>query len=173
MAGKDGRKKKKKGEPRVRVAPIAPHADILAWRRENLRQLTAQRGGPTALAAKLGYRGPSFISQMTGPRANRVVTEAIARWIEQQLRLPAGSLDQPPASGLEHIGGEPVAAEPPPVPVDEPLFLQVADVLRPLLMRTPLPKAKAHQVFAQVYRDAEQRGSVDAQLAEDLIRLAS
>jgi hypothetical protein len=46
-------------------------------------------------------------------------------------------------------------------------------VLRPLLPATPLPRDKAHAIFARVYADAEKRGTVDAELARDLVRLAS
>lgn len=156
---------------------VSAQDDVLTRRRYNLRAVAAQRGGPTGLAKVLGYEGPSYISQMIGPQHKRPITEKTARHIEQAVGLPTGWLD------LDHghfgdapsSGARPAAAAPEPqaVPVDEPLFLQVAAVLRPLLQATPLPRDKAHVVFVRVYGEAEKSGTVDADLARDLVRLAS
>lgn len=145
--------------------------DVLARRRQNLRTLAAQRDGVTGLAKRLGYSGPSYLSQMIGPQHNRPISERTARHIEAELDLPAGWLDQDHG----HFAGEVKVEEAPlvAVPIDEPLFLQVADVLRPLLVAHPLTRDKAHMVFARVYADAEKRGQVDAELARDLVRLAA
>jgi hypothetical protein len=155
---------------KVRKAPRAAQQEILARRRNNLRAIAAQRGGVTGLAKPLGYSGPSYLSQMIGPQHNRPITEGTARHIEQALGLAIGWLDQDHGYFIEPTNG--AASEPQTVPVDEPLFLQVADVLRPMLAETPLPKEKAHAVFARVYAMAERTGSVDPEFARDLIRLA-
>lgn len=63
-------------------------------RRENLRRLIEQWGGPTSLAMKLGYSNASFLVQMAGPHPIRDVSERTARKIEGKLDLPRGSLDQ-------------------------------------------------------------------------------
>lgn len=67
-------------------------------RRENVRALVELRGGVSKLSRALGYKNPSFISQMAGPEPTRDITEKTARRIEQVLNLPMGSLDLPPGS---------------------------------------------------------------------------
>lgn len=66
-------------------------ADIQALRKRNLRALIKQWEGPTNLAKKLRYSGPSYLSQMIGPA--KPITEKTARFIEQELDLPAGWMD--------------------------------------------------------------------------------
>lgn len=63
-------------------------------RRSNLRALIGDRGGLTDLSNRLGYKNPSFLSQMAGPNPTREITEKTARKIEQSLRLAPGTLDQ-------------------------------------------------------------------------------
>lgn len=63
-------------------------------RREKLRALIEKHGAGN-LATKLGYRQPSFLSQMAGPTPTRDVTEKTARKFERDLDLPNGYLDQP------------------------------------------------------------------------------
>ncbi len=64
-------------------------------RRANVRQLIGERGGLTDLSKRLGYKNPSFLSQMTGPEPTREITEKTARKIEKALSLDPGSLDKP------------------------------------------------------------------------------
>jgi hypothetical protein len=68
---------------------------IFEIRRENLRELAAART-TTGLAKILGYRHPSFISQMIGPNPTREITEKSARSYERKLSLESGYLDRPP-----------------------------------------------------------------------------
>lgn len=77
--------------------------DLQARRKKNLRALIKQWEGPTNLARKLHYRGPSYLSQMIGP--HKPVTEKTARAIEAALALPNGWLDADHAtpSGAGHI----------------------------------------------------------------------
>ena len=70
---------------------------ILEIRRENLRALAAALS-TTGLAKKLGYRHPSFISQMIGPNPTREITEKSARSYERKLNLEGGYLDRLPLS---------------------------------------------------------------------------
>ena len=79
---------------------------VNALRRENLRALVGERGGLTDLSNKLGYRNPSFLSQMIGPNPSREITEKTARKIEQTLRLEAGALDRPVAYAKAPAGAE-------------------------------------------------------------------
>lgn len=62
-------------------------------RRENLRKLTHQWGGPTSLAKKLGHANGSYLAQLAGPNPSREVSERVAREIETKLGLPANWLD--------------------------------------------------------------------------------
>ena len=66
-------------------------------RRSNLRALIGERGGLTDLSNRLGYKNPSFLSQMAGPNPTREITEKTARKIEQTLRMEPGALDRPVA----------------------------------------------------------------------------
>ena len=71
-------------------------------RRENLRALMAQWGGPTSLAKKLGHANGSYLAQLAGPNPSRDVSERVAREMEGKLGLPIGWLDQDhPNSGRQ------------------------------------------------------------------------
>lgn len=85
--------------------------DLYSTRRRNLRALIDQWDGPVKLARHLGHSSASFLSQLTGPRHNREITEKVARAIERKTGLPTGWLDQ-----AEHT---------PPPPVDETKLLRV------------------------------------------------
>lgn len=67
---------------------------ISNYRRENLRRLIKENGGPLALATKLGYTNSSFLVQMVGPSPIREVSERTARSYEKQLGLDTMSLDK-------------------------------------------------------------------------------
>ena len=54
-------------------------------RRENLRALMREWGGPTSLAKKLGHSNGSYLAQLIGPHPSRE--------IEGKLALPLGWLD--------------------------------------------------------------------------------
>jgi hypothetical protein len=76
--------------------PKAVLANVMLWRRRNLRQVMDDRGGGQALAKALGYSSHSYVSQLTSPTSRARFGEAAARDIEIRLGLPAGSLDLPP-----------------------------------------------------------------------------
>ena len=61
-------------------------------RRDNLRKLM-QEHGASALSRKLGYKHPSFLTQLAGPNPSRRITEDSARRYERDLGLPSGWLD--------------------------------------------------------------------------------
>jgi hypothetical protein len=63
-------------------------------RRENLRRLIGQWGGPTSLSKKLGHANGSFLAQIAGPHPRREISERTARSIESTLGLTVGWLDQ-------------------------------------------------------------------------------
>lgn len=66
---------------------------VYALRRENLRALMREWGGPTSLAKKLGHTNGSYLAQLIGPHPSREVSEKVAREIEGKLALPLGWLD--------------------------------------------------------------------------------
>ena len=120
------------------------------YRRENLRALVEQWGGPLPIARKLGYSNASFVVQMCGPNPTREVTEKTARKIESALGLPEGWLDGPHAS------------DPAPVPVDHGLVARIVQVVAQTAddehMR--LTPEKLGDVVALVYADTESHGGV-------------
>lgn len=73
-------------------------------RRENLRTLARQWGGPTSLSRKLGHSNGSYLAQLIGPNPSRDVSEKTARDIEKRLQLPTGWMDAEhgEAPGLDH-----------------------------------------------------------------------
>lgn len=75
-------------------------------RRENLRNLIGQWGGPTSLAKKLGHANGSYIAQLAGPRPSREVSEKVAREIEATLNLPVGWMDQSHPAGGQQLNDE-------------------------------------------------------------------
>lgn len=66
---------------------------VYEQRRENLRTLSRQWGGPTSLSKKLGHANGSYLAQLIGPRPTREISEKTAREIEQRLGLPLGWMD--------------------------------------------------------------------------------
>lgn len=66
---------------------------VYAIRRENLRTLAKQWGGPTSLSKKLGHSNASYLAQLIGPAPTREVSEKVARDIETKLQLPVGWMD--------------------------------------------------------------------------------
>jgi len=62
-------------------------------RRDNLRRLIRQWGGPASLSRKLGHSNGSYLAQLAGPRPTRDVSEKGAREIEAKLGLPMGWMD--------------------------------------------------------------------------------
>lgn len=61
-------------------------------RRQNLRVLTDKHGGATAVAKRMGWSGPSYVSQLI--KGNRPITEKGAEKIESEFGLAQGWMDQ-------------------------------------------------------------------------------
>lgn len=79
---------------------------IYDTRRDNLRALIGQWGGPTSLAKKLGHSNGSYIAQLAGPRPSREVSEKVAREIEKVLGLPVAWMDQDHPTGGQQLNDE-------------------------------------------------------------------
>jgi transcriptional regulator with XRE-family HTH domain len=60
---------------------------------QNMRTLAARYETQADLAKALGWT-PSYLSQLVGPNPSRTLTDRSARWIEAELKLPSGVLDQ-------------------------------------------------------------------------------
>lgn len=128
--------------------------DVMALRVTNLRALSAQWGGPTSLAKKLKYAGPSYVSQLyTGVRP---ITEKTARKIEQILGLSVGWMDQ------DH-GSSTAAAE-----LDETVLARVIALVKATLDENHITVSseKQAEIVSWVYTTASKTGAVD----ENLIR---
>ncbi len=133
--------------------------DLQALRKKNLKALIKQWEGPTNLAKKLHYSGPSYLSQLIGP--HKPVTEKTARFIEKTLDLPPGWLD------ADHNHNSPSAK------VDTSLvgrvMLSVGAALEDAGMR--LSPARMADLVSFVYECASERGGVDDDLIKRLIKL--
>lgn len=68
--------------------------DVAKIRRDNMRRLIQEHGGPKALAERIGIAN-SFVVQMAGPNPTREVSERTARKVEDTLDLPGGWMDTP------------------------------------------------------------------------------
>lgn len=131
-----------------------------ANRRENLRRLIEQWGGPSTLAQKLGYSNASFVVQMAGPNPIRDVSEKTARKIEKQLGLPEGSLDQKAVKSAPKVKLTLLQS----VVEYAAQQCQVAGVT--------LTHAKFANLVTMIYQDAEQHGGIREVFAKSLIELS-
>lgn len=128
-------------------------------RRQNLRLLTAQWGGPTGLAKKLGLSGPSYLSQLT--RGTRPITEKTVRKIEQQLDLPHGWLDG------THDAKEEAA------PIDEHLMRRIVLAVGAVLEELDInPGAsKFADLVELVYEDVARKKGIDEAFIQRIAKL--
>lgn len=125
-------------------------------RRENLRLLAAQWGGPTVLAKKLQYSGPSYVAQLT--HGTRPITEKTARGIEATLDLPVNWLDHPHQAPSEDA---------------DLLAASVAAVLAELTQKgiTPAGDRQVSEAIMLVYEDAQHAGAPRADYVARIVRL--
>ena len=143
-------------------------SDISHTRRENLRRIVKERG-TGKVAADLGYNSANFLSQMTGPKPSRDITEKTARKFEKLLDLQPGALDVPVAGLNQSPVTAPAAAN-----VDPSV---VADVIR--MVGTILAEenvsvgpSKMADVIALAYMDmAEHAGKPRAEHIRNVVRL--
>jgi hypothetical protein len=139
-------------------------------RRANIRQLIAERGGLTSLSNSMGYKNPSFLSQMTGPRPSREITEKTARRIEEKLSLAPGTLDR------QKSAYAPIQATPAASPEHEAAVAMVADVIRFVGKVCAdeglnLGPAKFAEIVAIAFGDAAERGEPRREHVTQLVRL--
>ncbi len=133
-------------------------------RQKNLRALIAQWGGGEALAKKLGYANPSYLSQMS--TGYRPISEKTARKLEAKLALPVGWLDR------EHATESP--KPPQPEKVDASLFAKVVVLVGAQMSEqgVQLTVAKFEEVVAFVYELAANTGKADEALVRRVLKMA-
>lgn len=134
--------------------------DLQALRKKNLRALIKQWEGPTNLAKKLQYSGPSYLSQLTGP--HKPITEKTARFIEATVGLPSGWLDMDHTTQTGQL-----------TRVDTSLInrvmLSVSGALDDAGLRlTPIRMA---DLVSLVYECATEKGEVDDEFIARLIKI--
>lgn len=132
---------------------------VYKTRRENLRKLMAEWGGPTSLAKKLGHSNGSYIAQLVGPHPSREISEKVAREIEAKLQLASGWLDQ------EH-NGKPRQVD------DETLGLCVRAVAAAIRDAGLKPDPEAYgNLVGLAYEYTKVSGRVDEPFIQRLVRL--
>lgn len=116
-------------------------------RRENMRALIDKHGAGK-LAKKLGYKQPSFLSQMCGPNPTREITEKSARNYEEALKLPEGYLDVLHGPEVEQQPAKPAA--------DPNMVAEVIRLVGSICANEAvnLPPVKFADVVALAYLDA-------------------
>lgn len=132
---------------------------VYVTRRENLRSLMAQWGGPTSMAKKLGHTNGSYIAQLAGPNPSREVSEKVARDMEAKLGLPIGWLDQEHTGSNRQVDDEALSA----------CVRAVAAAIRDAGLK-PDPDAYANLV-GLVYEHTKLTGRVDEPFIQKLIGL--
>ena len=83
---------------------------VYQQRRENLRKLQVEWGGPTSLAKKLGHTNGSYLAQLIGPHPSREISEKVAREIETKLSLPSNWLDGEHSASPRQVDDETLGA---------------------------------------------------------------
>lgn len=132
---------------------------IYDTRRDNLRSLIGQWGGPTSLSKKLGHANGSYLAQLAGPRPSRDVSEKVAREIEAKLKLPLGWLDQDHPAGAQQLDDEAL----------NDVVRAVATVLRDAGLR---PDPETYATLVQLtYDRAKLTGRLDEQFILKLTTL--
>lgn len=134
---------------------------IYDTRRDNLRRLSQEWGGPTSLAKKLGHSNGSALAQVIGPNPRRMVGERMARDVEKALNLRIGWLDQDHSqTPVRDVIKDELLAQ---------VVAAVATVVQDADVRVK-PAAFADLV-ALVYEQAARTGRIDEQHIQRLVRL--
>lgn len=131
--------------------------ELQKLRKRNLLALVRTWEGPTKLAKKLNYSGPSYLSQLVGP--NKPITEKTARQIEAALNLPDRWMDAD-------------YTLPDPPRTDTALIQEVMLSVGTALGDTVLPPPRLAGFVSLVYEHAtEHGGHVDEEFTHTLAKL--
>jgi hypothetical protein len=132
---------------------------VYKTRRENLRKLMTEWGGPTSLSKKLDHSNGSYLAQLAGPHPSREVSEKVAREIEGKLSLPLGWMDQDNNGGGRKVD-------------DETLAMCVGAVAAAVRDAGLKPDAKTYGNLVQLaYEHTKLTGRVDENFIQRLVRL--
>lgn len=134
--------------------------DLQARRKKNLKALIKQWEGPTNLAKKLQYSGPSYLSQLIG--SQKPITEKTARYIEETVDLPVGWLDQ------EHTMQSSAMARSDTALISR-VMLSVSAALDDAGLR--LSPVRMAELVSLVYECAAEKGIVDDGVIKRLVKL--
>jgi len=134
-------------------------SSVFDLRRDNLRKLMRQWGGPTSLATKLGHSNGSYMAQLAGPHPTRDVSEKVAREIERKLHLADGWMDHSHKS--------------PPGEPDTDTLIEVVALVHDVLDAEGVKaqKPKVAELTALVYERAMEGGPIDSAYLRRLVRL--
>lgn len=144
-------------------------------RRDRLRMLVDQHGGPGALAKRLGYANGTFIVQMAGPHPTRDVSERTARMIEMRLGLPIGWMDSPVDSGAASVSSAPQPPPPPALETDRTAEI-VSAVIKSVREQFPdrtLPPETIGHLVEMALEHAATVGHVDLDYIHKTVRLVA
>jgi len=128
-------------------------------RRDNLRKLMEQWGGPTSLSLKLGHSNASYMAQLAGPKPTREVSEKTARDVERKLGLSSGWMDKP----HKGLPGQP----------DTNALIEVMALVQDLLESegVKVSKAKLAELVALVYERQQETNAAEQTYARRLVLL--
>lgn len=134
-------------------------SSVFEIRRDNLRRLMEQWGGPTSLAKKLAHANGSYLAQLAGPHPTRDVSEKTAREIEHKLQLPDRWMDH------KHKG--------PPGQPDTGTLIDIIATVRDALDSEGVKaqRAKVEELVNLVYEHGQQEGTVGTDYLRRLIKL--
>lgn len=132
--------------------------NVFDKRRENLRKLVDDWGGPASLSRKLGYSNGSYLAQLVGPNPRREVGERLARSIEEKLGLPTLWLD-----------GQPKAAP----RINDDLLAQCLQSVAVAIeeSKRKIPSDRQATLATLVYEQASETGKVDQAYVKRLLSL--
>lgn len=132
--------------------------DLRELRRQNLKSKIQERGGVAAVSRSLGYKNPSYLSNLVTGR--KTLGERAARAIEAKLRLPALCLDQRPGEAPPFAG------------TDRALLASAVRAVGAALEKRGLARhPKFAELVALVYEQAVAAGGIDDAHLDRLLTL--
>ena len=129
---------------------------VYETRRQNLRALMGEWGGPTSLAKKLGHSNGSYLAQLIGPNPSRDISEKVAREIESKLNLPSNWLDGEHGSARQ---------------VDNDLLVACVRAVSAAAASKNLTPDTMAEIVGMVYEQAKLTGRIDETFINRLLRI--
>lgn len=123
-------------------------------RRDSLKALTEREGGTSGLAKRMGWKGPSYVSQLIN--GHRPISEKTARGIEKKFRLQEGWMDLP---------HEPSADD----SIPAKLMLELADALQQA--GVDVGPGRLARAVIMLMPEASRTGRVDPAKIKEMVEL--